>query len=62
MHFDWIIKVKSSWTEGRLGKGVLCGLDCSTILKGVEFLLLDVHVIRPLPSPRQVQSTIIQPW
>lgn len=25
-------------------------------------LLLEVHVIRPLPSPRQVQSTTIQPW
>lgn len=26
------------------------------------FLLLEVHVICPFPSPRQVQSSIIQPW
>lgn len=26
------------------------------------FLLLELHVIRPLPSPRQVHSSIIQPW
>lgn len=25
-------------------------------------LLLEVQVMRPLPSPRQVQSTTIQPW
>lgn len=25
-------------------------------------LLRDVQVMRPLPSPRQVQSNIIQPW
>lgn len=25
-------------------------------------LLLEVHVIRPFPSPRHVQSSIIQPW
>ena len=26
------------------------------------FVLLEVQVMRPLPSPKQVQSTIIQPW
>lgn len=27
-----------------------------------QHLLLEVQVMRPLPSPRQVQSTIIHPW
>lgn len=27
-----------------------------------KLLLLEVQVMRPLPSPRQVQSTIIQDW
>lgn len=26
------------------------------------YVLLEVHVMRPLPSPKQVQSTTIQPW
>lgn len=28
----------------------------------LTLLLLEVQVMRPLPSPRQVQSTTIQPW
>lgn len=31
------------------------------ILSTSPYLLLEVQVILPLPSPRQVQSTIIQP-
>lgn len=28
----------------------------------MPYLLLEVHVMRPLPSPKQVQSITIQPW
>lgn len=43
-----LLSEKKTW-EGNIRKGV----------KG--FLLLEVHVMRPLPSPIQVQSTTIQP-
>lgn len=36
---------------------ILC-MSCSATS---PYLLLEVQVILPLPSPRQVQSTIIQP-
>lgn len=41
-----------------------CRLPLQLKKKGVFlfFLLLELQVIRPLPSPRQVQSSIIQPW
>lgn len=62
---------RTSWVPGRCN-GLVRGQQWSTAnteeCKSVSmcvstlFLLLEVHVMRPFPSPRQVQSSIIQPW
>lgn len=48
---------------------VLCSMQIKRSLKiqngingNLMYVLLDVHVMRPLPSPKQVQSTTIHPW